>query len=82
MARASQRAYYRLRQRCPWCGKPCQGQRRHCARCLAWNRAYQRARYNRLRQAGVCVQCAHEEAPPPYARCSTCRAYMRAYHRS
>jgi hypothetical protein len=52
-----------------------------CARCLAWNRQHQRARYARLRQEGCCVQCGQGAADAGYARCAACRQYMREYHR-
>jgi hypothetical protein len=81
VARARDRALYKRRGRCPWCGQPCQRARRHCARCLAWNRVYQRTRYDRLRQAGRCVQCANVDVERPYARCAACRAYMRERQR-
>jgi hypothetical protein len=83
MARTAVRAIYKRQGRCPWCGKKLgQDGPQHCARCGAWNRAYQRRRYATLREAGRCVQCAKAEAVSPYVRCEACRTYMREYHRT
>jgi hypothetical protein len=81
MARTAARAHYKRQGRCVWCGKKPLGGRAKCARCLAWNRQYQRARYLKLRQDGRCVQCGQAPAGYPYVRCEACRVYMREYHR-
>jgi hypothetical protein len=47
--------------------------------CPLYQRPYQRTRYQRLRDAGRCVQCGQDSVTPPHARCDACLAYHRAY---